>query len=283
VAAGEGAAYLFGGRDGSTVFDDLWRYDLAADAWSLVQPSGTGPAARFGHTGTWVEGVGLVVWSGQAGSSFFDDLWAYDPAANAWRELPGAGQKPAPRYGSCAALGPDGRLWISHGFTNDGRFDDSRAYDFAARSWADVTPDGARPIKRCLHDCLWTPDGRFLLYGGQTNGVAALGDLWARQGDAGWAQQPQPAPVARQLYALAALGDEAYVFGGSDLEGRKLADLWRLDLADGSWAAVEASGDPPAGRSGATLIADADRGRLLLFGGRTKEGGLTDLWELKLD
>ena len=29
-------AYLFGGRDGATVFDDLWAYDLVTGAWSQV-------------------------------------------------------------------------------------------------------------------------------------------------------------------------------------------------------------------------------------------------------
>ncbi len=64
------------------LLDDLWRYDLASDTWARQEPTGQGPAARFGHTGTWVDGVGLVIWSGQAGSDFFDDLWAYDPASN---------------------------------------------------------------------------------------------------------------------------------------------------------------------------------------------------------
>ena len=88
---------------------------------------------------------------------------------------------PEARYGSCASLGPDGRLWISHGFTqDDGRFADTRAYDFATGQWTDMTPAGDGPIKRCLHDCFWSSDGqRLILYGGQTTGVAALDDIWA--------------------------------------------------------------------------------------------------------
>ena len=77
--------------------------------------------------------------------AFFDDIWAYDPAAEAWRELPSLGDVPPARYGSCASLGPDGRLWISHGFTDSGRFDDTRAYDFATGEWTDETPDGDLP------------------------------------------------------------------------------------------------------------------------------------------
>ena len=72
------SAYLFGGRDGKTTFDDLWRFDLATDTWTRLRPD-SGPSARFGHSAAWVEGTGLVVFGGQRETAFFDDLWAYDP------------------------------------------------------------------------------------------------------------------------------------------------------------------------------------------------------------
>ena len=51
------------------------------------------PPARFGHDAAWAGGVGLVIFAGQAGTTFFDDLWAYDPAANAWRRQPVGGRR----------------------------------------------------------------------------------------------------------------------------------------------------------------------------------------------
>ncbi|HEU0237409.1 MAG TPA: kelch repeat-containing protein, partial [Candidatus Limnocylindrales bacterium] len=126
-------AYLFGGRSGSRAFADLHAYDLATDTWRPITPANAGPSARFGHEAVWLAGRGLVVWAGQASATtFFNDLWLYDPAANRWTRLPNGGATPTPRYGSCSGIGPDGRLWISHGFTEDGtRFADTRAYDFA--------------------------------------------------------------------------------------------------------------------------------------------------------
>ena len=119
-------AYLFGGR-GATVLADLWAYDLAADSWSEVAASG--PAARFGHNAAWVDGVGLVIFAGQGERGFFNDLWAFDPSAGAWRLLSAGGAVPVPRYGSCATIGPDGRLWISHGFTSEGALRGQPAFD----------------------------------------------------------------------------------------------------------------------------------------------------------
>lgn len=279
VDPASGTAWLFGGRDRGTVFDDLWSYDLAADRWTRVEPSGDAPAARFGHTGTWVDGVGLVVWSGQSGGDFFADIHVYDPATNRWMRLPDAGAVPAARYGSCAALGPDRRLWISHGFTHTGRFADTRAYDFDTRAWTDRTPDEAGPVKRCLHDCMWAPDGRLVLYAGQTDGVAALGDLWTLDLFGSWTEARAPEPPARQLYAFARDDATGWVFGGRGAGGNVLGDLWTLDLPTLAWERAQPAGDGPEARAGATLIADPARSRLLLFGG-VGAAPLADTWQL---
>ncbi|HYI66463.1 MAG TPA: kelch repeat-containing protein [Candidatus Limnocylindrales bacterium] len=278
--AGE-VAYLFGGRDGATVFDDTWAYDLADDTWTRLAPPVT-PPARFGHEAVWVDDIGLVVVAGQADAqSFFSDLWAYDPAAGAWAELPATGAIPVPRYGTCAAIGPDGRLWISHGFTEEQtRFFDTRAYDFPSGSWTDETPaDGERPVERCLHGCWWTDDGELALYAGQTTGVTALDDRWILR-EGAWSRVEGVAPPARNLYARGRVDGGTIVFGGQALDGSFLADLWLLadDAIDAE--GLEPGADPPSGRAGAELVVDAARGRALLFGGRGADGAFDDLWIL---
>lgn len=285
---GEGRyAYLFGGRDtsGPGSYADLWAYDLSTDAWQ--QLSG-GPPARFGHNAAWVPGIGLVVFAGQD-ATFFNDLWAYDPDADTWRVLPAGGAAPVPRYGSCAALGPDARLWISHGFTSDGtRFSDTRAYDFTAWTWTDETPAGEVPIVRCLHACWWTDAGRLALYGGQTNGVTSLGDRWEltvgpRPGTNAWGELAQDVtPSARNLYAAARWERGTLIFGGQALDGTYLGDAWLLS-DDGTQAQVVPGVAGPSSRSGAELVADPERGRILLFGGKAGASAFGDVWELTLD
>ena len=281
TVTGDGrTALLFGGRDGAAVFGDLWSFDFGTNAWTQLETDG-GPAARFGHDAAWVDGVGLVVFAGQAGTAFFGDLWAYDPVAARWTELPAAGDAPVPRYGTCAAVGPDGRLWISHGFTSDGvRFSDTRAYDFDAGTWSDETPGaGARPVERCLHGCWWTDAGQLALYAGQTTGTTALADRWLLD-DGVWAEVDGTLPPERNLYARARLDGAELVFGGQALDGSYRADLWVL--ADESDDAIEVAveGDLPPARAGAELVHDAERGRVLLFGGRSADGALDDLWSL---
>ena len=273
-------AILFGGRDGATVFDDLWAYDLESDAWAELSPA-AGPAARFGHEAAWVDGVGLVVFAGQAGAAFFNDLWAYDPDADTWTELPTGRDVPVSRYGSCAAIGLDGRLWISHGFTSDGvRFSDTWAYDFEAGAWSDETPDGSRPIERCLHGCWWTDDGALALYAGQTTGTLALGDRWELV-DGVWSEiAGGSVPPERNLYARTRLDGATLIFGGQALDGSYRGDLWTLPDDGADAIALDPSGREPAARAGAEMVSDAAAGRVLLFGGRDSSGGLSDLWAL---
>jgi hypothetical protein len=289
LAADGATAYLFGGRTtDNTPLADLWAFDLASDTWQEVAPVGGGPAARFGHNAAWAEGIGLVIFAGQAGTSFFNDLWAFDPAASAWEQLPAGGAVPVARYGSCAAIGPDGRLWISHGFTSEGsRFADTVAYDFTAGTWTDETPVGERPVERCLHGCWWSSSGQLMLYGGQTNGILALGDLWAltpgpRSGTNAWAEVLLAGgpPADRNLYASAPLDSSLeLVFGGQTHEGELLNDAWVV-VSDGAVEPFEAGGTAPPARYAAELIYHAERSRFLLFGGRGADGALDDLWEL---
>ena len=275
-------AFLFGGRNGDTVLGDLWAYELATDTWSAVDTVGA-PAPRFGHEAAWVDGIGLVIFAGQSGPNFFNDLWVFDPAEAAWRELPAGGDVPVSRYGTCAAIGPDGRLWISHGFTSDGtRFADTKAYDFATELWSDQTPSGILPVNRCLHGCWWTADGTLALFGGQTTGVTALDDRWVLV-DGAWQPVDGTVPTPRNLYARARLDGATLVFGGQGSDGERLDDAWLLRDGEADATPVEVEGDGPPGRSGSELVVDETRGRVLLFGGLGEGGALADTWELAGD
>ena len=277
---GEGrTALLFGGRDGATVHGDLWAYDLEADAWSRIEATG-GPAPRFGHEAVWVDGIGLVVFAGQAGATFFNDLWAFDPGIGAWTQLPSTGAVPVARYGTCMAVGPDGRLWISHGFTSDGtRFAETRAWDPTSGAWTDETPAGDLPVNRCLHGCWWTGEGRLVLFGGQTTGVTALDDRWVLD-DEGWSRVDGAQPTPRNLYARGRIGEATLVLGGQALDGTFHADGWWLLDGGGPAVPLEADGTSPPGRAGAEVVVDGERDRLLLFGGRDADTTFADVWQL---
>ncbi len=184
------------------------------------------------------------------------------------------------RYGTCSAVGRDGRLWISHGFTSDGvRFSDTRAYDFTSGTWSDVTPAGERPVERCLHTCWLTDAGELALYAGQTTGVPALGDRWIL-GDDGWKRVDGSLPPERNLPAHVRLDGATLMFGGTALDLTLLNDLWVLrdDVPDANRLTPASPG--PSGRAGASLVLDVARARIVLFGGRTDAGASNETWSL---
>jgi Galactose oxidase, central domain len=280
-------AYLFGGRDGAKVFDDLWAFDLDAGTWREIEVEGRRPAGRFGHEAAWTPiRDGLLLTFGQSGGTFYNDVWLFEPGTSSWRELRSAGSTPVPRYGSCSGIGSDGRLWISHGFTEEGtRFSDTRAYDLEAQEWIDETPAGGLPVERCLHVCWWSLEGTLTLYGGQTTGVAALGDLWSLvparlEGPNNWFRLAKPEAGARQLPAVASRGLVTYIVGGRGIDREPLDDTWFVpEFTSGAFTRLRTQGSLPP-RSGGAMVYDDIRDRMVLFGG-IGDAAFDDLWALE--
>jgi hypothetical protein len=145
--------YLFGGH-GPGVLGDFWTYDIASNAWTEI--SAFGPQARYGHNAIWDSGRSLLVlFGGQDDTTFYADVWEFDPARSLWTQVTFAGNAPAARSGAGAAFDQAGHLFITHGFTSQDRFDDTWQYDLAARSWTEVSPANRRPLKRSLMRAVW--------------------------------------------------------------------------------------------------------------------------------
>ncbi|MBI3743849.1 MAG: hypothetical protein HY261_06125 [Chloroflexi bacterium] len=273
---------LFGGRRGGQPLADLWAYDLKAGRWSqIAAPSG--PAARFGHVAaTDAKRNQMVVFTGQ-GSKFFNDAWMFDLTSNQWRDVTPSSAKPAERYGSCIGY-DDVRdvFYISHGFTNQGRFDDTWAWNPATQQWADVSPQsGMRPIKRCLHRCSYdTQSSGMLLFGGQSNEIAFLGDLWRYDPvSKTWTEQKPDGftPAPRMFSSFDAVASGRFVVYGGNTTTGPVDDVWLYDTRAG-WQQVSVRAGPSSRASEATAV-DPQTGALYVFGGvGDKEFG--DLWRL---
>lgn len=90
-------------------------------------------------------------------------------------------------------------------------------------------------------------------------------------------------------FAVAQLGEsDLYVFGGRMLDGTRPARLWHGQPATDEqgqriylWEMLAEGG--PAGRTGAVLVPDGDRGRLVLMLGDSGAGTLQDAWAFDLD
>ena len=270
--------YVFGGRDPDPLAD-TWLYDIVSNQWGLV-PAGLGPPPRFGHNAIWDERtLRMIVFGGQNDDGFLDDVWALAPALLAWEQLSVGDLMPAARYGAGGARNNAGELMITHGFTNDGRFDDTWSYNLFDAAWSDVSPETGRPVERCLVQAVWDGDkNRLLMFGGQTTGTAHLGDFWALK-DGVWSELPS-GPSPRNLYTMAwdPRGDILFLHGGSTPDG-PADDVWCFDSSE-RWTQLEIEGERPSPRSshdGSWVTAASS---LYVFGGNDGNDNLGDLWQL---
>ncbi|MCC5830847.1 MAG: hypothetical protein JJU36_15480 [Phycisphaeraceae bacterium] len=99
-----------------------------------------------------------------------------------------------------------------------------------------------------------------------------------------WEQlTPETRPQARSGHAMAydSKRQRIVLFGGGSLDwseqGPVLDDTWEWDGEN--WSLSEALGTRPSARTGHTMVYDAGREAILLFGGRDEEGRLLgDMW-----
>ena len=221
--------------------------------WRRLRPRGERPAARFGHNLLAEPAGTLLVFGGQAGSRFFGDLWRYDPAANDWTLL-----RPAARSLATAPARRSGRggdAWITHGFTTDGRFDDT--WTLAGGALADRSAAAARPLRRCLVQSALAGGGLFCSAGSPTRcriattcGASTRHDRVARAAPGAAAESAQPLRGRADCARL--------VHPRRRRAAGELSDLWRYDFAAGAFRRLGGRG--PVGTLGRALAAAGSPG-----------------------
>jgi N-acetylneuraminic acid mutarotase len=324
---GAGRFWLFGGFGIDSTgamgdLNDLWRYDPVARLWTWIAgPKLGGGAATYGTRGvaaatnipgareypsTWTDASGNLWMFGGGlydpifGTSPYNDLWKYDPAAGMWtwvagastastpgnygtRGVAAAGNAPGARYVAMSWSDANGDLWLFGGMGIDA----TGNHDLLNDLWKFTPSTG-----------LWTwmggstdvasPTNGFGVYG--TRGVAAAGNApGARYAGQTWVD------AGGILWLFGGYGQAAV--GGQDY----LSDLWSYSPGTGQWTWVggantlatpgvygtkgtAAAANTPGARGGAVVWVDAS-GKLSMFGGfgfdavGTASDDLNDLWQ----
>lgn len=160
--------------------DDTWSF--AGGAWREISPAGTRPLKRCLHD-TAVDGArGVLFLHGGCSSGFGpcpqDDLWAFDLAAETWRQLGTSGAPPGRENAALVYDERGQRLLLLHG-NAEPLTDEVWAYDVAADRWSRLVTGGPSP--RSQADAALDPvTRRVYLFGGRT--AAGVSDeLWALQ------------------------------------------------------------------------------------------------------
>jgi N-acetylneuraminic acid mutarotase len=181
-----GLVIMFGGMNDNGVDglpNDTWAYDPHANTWTNLHPSGTLPPGRAYHSMIYDPSVHRVIMFGGdgLGMAFFNDTWAYDPAANTWTELSPSGSLPSARAWQSMVYVPSTHQAIMFG--GGERFDlvnDTWAYDPAANIWTELSPSGSLPSARANQLMAYDSDtGKVIMFGGNDSFIDdLLNDIW---------------------------------------------------------------------------------------------------------
>jgi hypothetical protein len=313
-----GNLWLFGGYvlSSAAYFNDLWEFSPTTKTWtwasgsSSVNASGVYgtqgvaastnvPGARYGAA-NWTDGSGnfwlfggygtfFYAAGNQSLTTYFNDLWEFNPSAKTWTWVSGASggnstlpvygtqgvaaatNIPGGRYGAVSWIDGSGNLWLFGGYGTfstggNGSLNDLWEFNFANKTWTWVS--GA------------STNGQMGVYG--TQGIAASTNVpGARYGAANWTDG------SGNLWLFGGYGN-----GSLNQVVGYLNDLWEFNPIAKTWTwvsgsnsinasgvygtlGVAASTNVPGGRNGAVSWTDGS-GNFWLFGGGSY---LNDLWE----
>ncbi len=281
--------YLFGGTNtlpasprapSGDLLNDLWNYNFEPNNWTEVHPSGNVPPARHSHAATAYNGL-LYLFGGTDGTSVFDDMWAYDPAANTWVHKDWTGPYNAPRVYENTMTAVGDYLYL-YGGRRPGGYASTYFYRYDPSTGYADSPGIPDPGVRAGHLAI-NVGGKLYLFGGYGGEPpVARNDLFRFDPQTNqWLQlNPQGnLPPARDLSAIvstAVSGNTFYIFAGRDKEGHELSDVWSYNTDTNRWTQeyptlpgnraypAAASLNSTAGNSPARAIA---ANTFLIFGG----------------
>ena len=243
--------FLFGGTpDTQTLENDVWQLTLDLDPrWRLVQPGGTPPSGRLGHSAIYDPVRDrMIVFGGSGWPDPFNDVWALSLTGSpTWTQLTAAGTQPDPRMGHSAIYDPvRDRMIVFGGSGTTGDRNDVWALALAGTpAWTLLSPSGTPPSPRHQHGAIYDPvRDRLVVFGGYGPGDV-LNDAWALtlSDSPAWTQLTPAGipPSAGPATAIYDMGRDRMVVWGGD------AAVW--DLA---WS-VPVSVPPGAGAASLRL------------------------------
>ncbi len=234
-------------------------------------------------------------------AQYRDDTWVFEPGFG-WTEIDDEGPSARGRYGAALdevngrALVFGGRYRPADETGDYTLFNDLWAFDFADRTWDRLHNGGSDgPPARYYPGVVWsTEDNALYAYGGLENEDPLIfdkaTDLWRWTEADGWEEVDVSGdePSSRAFFGTTydRARNRLILFAGQvgDFQSLAFNDLYALDLGTGEWRELHGGGDSaPFTRMHPHIQYDAQRDRILLFGGHTDVGDDNDLWEFAAD
>ncbi|MEM4385855.1 MAG: kelch repeat-containing protein, partial [Candidatus Anstonellales archaeon] len=147
----DGKIYIFGGKNSSGVYSDMYCYDPPFNVWVPVNYSTqNSPQPRYEHKGIIYNNKYYIFGGAGAGSNIvYNDMWRYDPVDRSWVEINHTGDIPSRRFDHTMIV-YNGKIYLHGGFNPDkGYLSDTYIYSFSDNKW-DLSNDST-PVARSDH------------------------------------------------------------------------------------------------------------------------------------
>jgi len=305
---------IFGGGGGGSDFNDVWSLSFAgASQWFAVNPSGTPPHGRVGHSAVYDRANSkMIIFGGGLGntSPCANDVWVLSNANSAngtptWTQLNPTGGPPLPRIFHAAAYDPGSNRMIVFGgnncFTAGAQFYNdvwvlTNANGLGGTpSWIQLSPSGGPPGARENFAAVYdAAANRMTIFGG-AGSSPLYNDVWVLSNANGLGGTPtwtQLAPAGASIPGMAGhtgVYDQAtsrlIIFGGGN-SGGDFNGVWVLSYANGlggvpAWTQLTPTGTLPAAREEHSAVYDPTANRMVVFGGvGPSETPMNDTWVL---
>ncbi|MDP3722303.1 MAG: kelch repeat-containing protein, partial [Candidatus Omnitrophota bacterium] len=128
--------YIFGGWN-VTALNNLWVYDVAANTWTSLTPTGGPSVGRAGPTAVYDSTTKKMhVFGGYDGTNALSDLWVYEATANTWTQLTPTGP-PGVRWTHAAVFDEISKMYVFSGWSGSADLNDLWVYDVSAAGLVD--------------------------------------------------------------------------------------------------------------------------------------------------
>ncbi|KYQ90615.1 hypothetical protein DLAC_09244 [Tieghemostelium lacteum] len=180
--------YVFGGRDNTSVFNDIYKYNMELDQWVLIKPTGTPPQGRWGHSGVMyaIKNQFLFFGGKTLDNLLLNDIIRYDFELDAWIQPIEYGSStvdpfaPSKRYLHSAILTLTNEMVIFGGMEQQGVSNAIYLFSAETNVWLNstlnTTSDLPSPVSS--HGTILTPLGQMLVFGGQLKDQTSTDAVW---------------------------------------------------------------------------------------------------------
>lgn len=276
---------VFGGEQRRGQLDDVWAMDLATNTWTRVETTdGPGPRSDLANVLDAVRDRWIVI-GGRVGlADSIAEVWSLDLSTSAWTQLPDG---PPARHDIPGAT--DGaRAWVYGGagvlFES---LDDLWELDLASGEWRELPKGDSHPIARTSCALAYW-DGALYMHGGH-DVAQVFRDTWrydlARERWERLDVDGSAAANAHFGFATDAECGRILLSGGDNLDNFVVSLSDALVLGDQPRFERLPASVLPLPRDHATLVVDAPRRRMILYGGGALGDGLEtfgDAWAYPL-